>query len=69
MFPFMQNPFMQMQQMLSVLSQNPGAMLQKAGFTVPNGISSPQQIVQHLVNSGQIPQARVQQAMQMLGMR
>lgn len=53
------------QQMLAELKAHPATMLKQAGLNIPEGMSNPQQIVQHLIQSGQIPQARVQQAMRM----
>lgn len=55
------NPF----QMIQQLRQNPAAMLKRAGLSVPDGMNNPQQIINHLLQSGQVPQARYQQAMQM----
>lgn len=55
-------------QMLAQLKQNPLAVLQKAGFNVPSNISSPQEIIQHLMNSGQVTQAQLNQAQQMAQM-
>lgn len=52
------NPMM----MLSQLKQNPLALLQRAGFNVPNNINNPQEIIQHLMNSGQISQDQVNKA-------
>ena len=52
-------------QVLQQLRSNPVGMLKQAGYNVPDGMSSPQQIVNHLLQSGQVPQARYQQAMQM----
>lgn len=51
--------------MLAQFKQNPTAMLQRAGFNVPQGVGSPQQIVQHLMNSGQLSQQQYDQARQM----
>lgn len=34
-------------------------------FNIPTGIQNPQDIVQHLLNSGQISQAQLNQVMQM----
>lgn len=48
--------------MLSQLKQNPLAFLQRAGFNVPNNINNPQEIIQHLMNSGQISQDQVNKA-------
>ena len=57
------NPMQMMQQ----LRQNPAAVLKQAGLNIPDGMTNPQQIVNHLLQSGQVPQARYQQAMQMMG--
>lgn len=43
---------------------NYSAMLQQRGFTVPEGMTDPQQMVQHLVQSGQVPQNLYQAAIQ-----
>ncbi len=53
-------------QMLSQLRQNPVGVLKQAGLNIPAGMSNPQQILNHLLQSGQVPQARYQQAMQMM---
>lgn len=55
------------QQALAEIKANPFAMLQRAGLNVPAGMNNPQQIVQHLLTSGQVPQTRLAQAMRMLG--
>lgn len=60
-----QNPMQMMQQ----LRQDPVGMLQRAGLNVPAGMNDPQQIIQHLMQSGQVSQQRYQQALQMLGRR
>lgn len=52
-------------QMLPGMKQNPGAALQRAGYNVPQGMSAPQQILQHLVQSGQINQNQLNFAQQM----
>ena len=52
-------------QMVQQLKQNPAQMLNHAHLNVPqNMMNNPQQIVNHLVQSGQIPQQRLQAAMQ-----
>lgn len=51
--------------MLQQLKQNPLSMLQRAGFNVPQNLNSPQDIVQHLMNSGQLSQQQYDQARQM----
>ena len=54
---------------LQQLKANPAAALKQRGLNVPNGMTNPQQIINHLVQSGQLPQNRLTMAMQMLGMR
>jgi hypothetical protein len=56
------NPMQMMQQ----LRANPAAMLKQVGLSIPDGMNDPQKIVNHLLQSGQVPQGRYQQAMQML---
>ena len=56
-----QNPM----QMLSQLKQNPAGMLKQAGYNIPDGLNNPQQIINHLLNSGQVNQGRVNMAQQM----
>ena len=60
------NPKADPGRMLQQLRQNPAAALQSAGLNIPAGMTNPQQIVQHLLQSGQIPQSRFTQAMSML---
>ena len=54
---------------IAQIQQNPSAMLKKAGLTIPEGMSNPQQIVQHLINSGQVSNGRIQMLQQMLSRR
>ena len=56
-------------QMLQQIQSNPSAVLRSRGLTIPEGMSNPQQIVQHLVQSGQVSNSRLQQVMQMMGRR
>lgn len=51
-------------QMYSQLRQNPMALLGRR-FNIPQGMNSPQDIIQHLLNSGQVSQDQVNQAMRM----
>ena len=44
--------------------QNPMAMLTRQ-FNIPQNINDPQQIVQHLLSSGQVSQEQVNNAMSM----
>lgn len=57
--------------MLSQIKQNPMALLQRAGLNVPQNLNNPQDIIQHLMNSGQVSQSQINQAMskaKMLGL-
>lgn len=49
------------------IQADPGAYLQQRGFTIPQGMTDPRQITQHLLQSGQVGQGRLQQVMKMLG--
>lgn len=51
--------------LLNGLMSNPMQMLSRNGLNIPQNLNNPQQIVQHLLNSGQISQETVNQAMQM----
>lgn len=53
---------------LSQLKQNPMTVLQKAGLNIPTNLSNPTEILNHLVRSGQINQAQLNQAQQMAQM-
>lgn len=58
------------QQMLEQLKNNPIAMLKQAGFNVPDGIAgNPMAMIQHLVQSGQIPKSRLQNIAEMMRRR
>lgn len=59
-----QNPM----QMLMQLKQNPFGLLQRVGFNIPTNLTNPQQIVEHLTKTGQINQAQLNQAQQMMQM-
>ena len=58
------NP-LEIMQMMNNLSSNPTQMLSKFGMNIPNNMNSPQDIIQHLLNTGQINQDQVNQAQQM----
>ena len=57
-----QNP----QQALNQLRNDPRSFLQRAGLSIPENLNDPQQIINHLLSSGQVPQARYSQALQFL---
>ncbi len=58
------NPLM----MLQELKSDPAQMLGRAGYKIPAGMTSPQQIVNHLLQSGQVTNAKLTQAQQMAQM-
>ena len=49
------------------IQADPGSYLQQRGFTIPQGMTDPRQITQHLLQSGQVGQGRLQQVMRMMG--
>ena len=51
-------------QMFQSFRQNPMAMLSQR-FNIPQNLNNPNDIIQHLLNSGQISQAQVNNAMNM----
>lgn len=57
------NPY-EIMQAYSQFRNNPMAFLSRR-FNLPQNMNDPQAIVQHLLNSGQVSQAQVNQAMQM----
>ena len=61
----MPGPLGNMMQMLGQLKQNPLGLLQRAGYNIPANLNDPQQIIQHLTQTGQINQAQLNQAQQM----
>ena len=52
-------------QMLQQLMQNPAAILQRSGMNIPANLTSPADIIQHLMNSGQVSQQQFERARQM----
>ena len=60
------NGSMNIMQQLSQLRSNPVQVLSKAGYNIPEGIgNNPQAIVQHLLNTNQITQQRLNQSQMM----
>lgn len=47
-------------QMLGMLKNNPRSILQQAGYTIPNGMTDPRQMVQYLLDSSQIDSEQLQ---------
>lgn len=70
----MSNPMIPQQQpnMMQALQQlraNPAQVLQQAGLNIPQGMSDPNAIIQHLLQSGQVPQEAYNKALQMVQFR
>lgn len=61
-----QQQTMNLMQRLQELKQNPVSVLRQAGLNVPDGMYNPQQIIQHLIQSGQVPQNRYNQVLQQM---
>lgn len=60
----MMNNMMQVFQMYNQLKSNPVGMLSQR-FNIPQNLNNPNDIIQHLLNTGQVSQEQVNQAMQM----
>ena len=54
---------------LPQLQSNPFQILTQRGFKVPNGMNDPQQIVKHLMNTGQVSQEQYNAAVRMMNNR
>ena len=55
------------QNALNQLKANPASVLAQRGLSVPQGMNDPRQILQHLVQSGQVSNPRLQAVMRMMG--
>ena len=60
----MMNNMFNFMQLYSQFKQNPMAMLSQR-YNIPQNMQDPNEIIQHLLNSGQVSQAQVNQVMQM----
>ena len=69
LFDAMGNAPMNLQQMLQQIRSNPAQMLRQRGLNIPANMNDPRQMVQHLIQSGQIPNTRLQRVMQLMGRR
>ena len=58
------NNIMQVMQMYQQFRQNPMGILAQR-YNIPANMQDPNEIIQHLLNTGQVSQAQVNQAMQM----
>lgn len=62
--PQMQNP----QQILQQLRNNPASTLKQAGLNIPDNMNDPGQIINYLLQSGQVQNSRLQAAQRIMGM-
>ena len=58
------NNLIQIMQVYNQFKSNPMAMLSQR-YNIPQNLNDPNAIIQHLLNTGQVSQAQVNQAMQM----
>ena len=61
-------PRMNPMQMLQNLQQNPMQFLKDMGLSIPANMTSPNDIIQHLMSSGQVSQAQYNKAREMAKM-
>ena len=54
--------------MLQQLKSNPASTLKQAGLGIPVDMNNPGQIINYLLSSGQVNNARLQMAQRMMGM-
>lgn len=67
LFDSMNVPQMNRQQVtLQSLKSNPEQVLKQAGYNIPGGMHDAQQIINHLLQSGQVTNPRLQMAQQIL---
>lgn len=52
-------------QMLNQLRNDPVGVLKQSGYNIPAGMNNPRQIIQHLIQSGQVGNGRLAQIQQM----
>ena len=52
-------------EMLNKLRNDPVGVLKQSGYSIPAGMTNPRQIIQHLIQSGQVPNGRLNQIQQM----
>ena len=62
-----QQPIMaNLQNAISQLRANPAEILRQRGLNIPAGMNDPQQIIGHLLQSGQVSNGRLAQVQQMM---
>ena len=68
LFESLQNTSNNQQNALAQLKANPQSVLAQADLNIPNGMTNPNQIINHLLQSGQVSNPRLQMAQRMMGM-
>ena len=58
-----------MRQEIGNIKNDPAAYLAQRGFNIPAGMSDPKDITVHLLRSGQVGGAKLQQIVRLLGVR
>lgn len=56
-----------MRQAVGSIKADPGSFLGQRGYNIPDGMTDPRQITQHLLQTGQIGGGRLAQVMRMIG--
>ena len=54
-------------QAVQQIKADPAGFLKQAGVNVPGGMTDPRQIINHLLQTGQVGNAKYQQVLQMMG--
>lgn len=62
MNPLLKNQVNPMQ-MMEQMKNNPVQFLMNRGLNIPQGMNNPQEIVQHLLNTGQVSQQQYENAL------
>lgn len=62
--PNIRNPM----QLMGQFMQNPLGALRQSGYTIPDGMTDPKQIVNYLINNGQLNNSKLSQLQRMAGM-
>lgn len=60
-----QQPRQDPRQAVNEIKADPSGFLSRAGFSVPQGMTDSGQIIQHLIQSGQVSNPRLRQVMGM----
>ena len=62
--PNVRNPM----QLMGQFMQNPLGALRQSGYTIPDGMTDPKQIVNYLINNGQLNNSKLSQLQRMASM-